>query len=114
MTFEQFKKNVEKVSCLSILSLSTTEFMILHEVSVRESRTIMGNIFQPYHTVEEIHVPSFLLVCRNAAQSEMSAIFKKQGYPVLNTARIKLPSKKETKAFVDAFVHAWLQQEQVN
>jgi len=104
MTFEQFKKNVGKVTCLSILCLSNTEFMILHEVSVKESRTIMGNIFQPYHKVEDIQVPSFLLVCRNGAQSDLAALFIQKGYPVLNTAHFKLPAKKETEAFVREFM----------
>jgi hypothetical protein len=122
MTFEQFKKNVEsklkkkgeRESCFCTLSLSTTEWLLFHEVSLKESVEMNGNLFQPYRTVMDVRVPSFILVCKDASRSPTAAVFKKRGYPVMDAATLRLPSKKETEAFVFAFIEAHLNHRPFN
>ena len=86
MTFEQFKKNVEREFKenserelrFCTLSLSTTEWLLFHDIFVNESREITGNIFQPYSTVTEVRIPSFILVCKDNPTSPTGIAFKKK------------------------------------
>ena len=113
MTFEQFTKNVEKETRFVSLSLSTTEWLLLHTFSLNESREITGNIFQPYTAVAEVRVPSFILVCKYST-SPWAEIFKHKGFPVLACDQVALPLKKDTVAFVDAFIQNWLRHKRLN
>jgi len=114
MTFEQFKKNVEKITTgekimrFCTLSLSTTEWLLFHQVFLKESVEMNGNLFQPYRTVTDVRVPSFILVCQDASQSPTATVFKKKEYPVMDAATLRLPIKKETEAFITTFIEAHL------
>ena len=122
MTFEQFKKNVERElkkkgereSRFWTLSLSSTEWLLFHEVSLKESVEMNGNLFQPYRTIMDVRVPSFILVCKDASRSPTAAAFKKRSYPVMDAATLRLPLKKETEAFVYAFIEAHLNHRPFN
>lgn len=96
-----------------LVSLSTTEWLLLHTFSLNESREITGNIFQPYTAVAEVRVPSFILVCKHSA-SPVADAFKRKGFPVLACDQVALPLKKDTAAFVDTFIQNWLRHKRLN
>jgi len=102
MTFDQFQKNVEKI--YTVIPVSSTEFIMIHILSFQESRQVMGHIFQPYQSIEERHVPSFLFVCANANASDCAKRLKKKGLSVLDHSKVKLPSKKDTASFIEAIL----------